>query len=345
MKKNIFLVLLLVFVLLTGCGKKPSAPPAPEPAPAAPVEEEKPQVGLYFTNRADNGFLYTLNRDTMEAAPAVEKKIHNPVFQDGSIYYLNTDLGQVICLSMESGEETVLAENVGWFRLEGENLLYGRLSADVTESYFSLLSLPSGESTLLLKGNYSLPALCNGWVYYSAEVDDAQNPENSTLEIRAYNCASGKTDVPETLSAERETVSRMYCVGDCAFYCVNGVDWHTLRDGARSEEPWGPYLSNQITPMFIEGDRVLYIFDGQCPDGRYRSRLCMQENGGETILLEGSEEGENIITQSRMAEDLWAIELHHAILSEDDGEIHHSFAYYLLTADGVLTPITGTDGE
>ena len=195
MKMKVMLVLLLVLVLLAGCGKKTEEPSAPaEPAaPAAPVEEAV--SGLYFANRADNHFLYELNPDTMEAVPFVEKQIYNPVYHDGNIYYLNSDLQQVICMDAATGAEVVAAENVGWFRLDGDYLLFGKLCADVIKSYFSVQKLPNGEPIELLEGNYSLPALCDGWVYYSAAVEDAENPDNSKLEICAYNCEKDKIEV------------------------------------------------------------------------------------------------------------------------------------------------------
>lgn len=342
MKMKSILALLLVFVLLAGCGSKTAEPSEPAEQPSTPAEPAAEAVsGLYFVNRADEGFLYELDPDTMAATPCVEKQIANPALYNGSLYYLNTNLQQIICMDVATGAEMVQAENVGWFRLVGGYLLFGKVCADVTESYFSVQALPDREVKELYSGNYSIPALCDGWVYYSAEVADAENPDNSTIEIRAYNCAKDETEVVETLSAARETVSRVYAVGNSAFYCVNNTDWHILSDGKLNETSWAAYLSEQVEPLYVDGDRMLYVFDGQCPDGQYRSRLCMQENGGETILLEGTEEGENVISATYMADGKWMVELHNAILQESDGQIHHTYTYYLLTAAGTLTPVTG----
>lgn len=341
MKLKAFLALLLAFVLLAGCGKKAEEPaPAPAEPSASPSPVEQTLSGLYFENRADNNFLYELNQNTMEAVPFAEKQIYNPIYHDGNVYYLNTQLQQVICMDAQTGAEVVAQENVGWFRLDGDYLLFGKLCADVSESYFSVQKLPDGEPEEIFSGNYSIPALCGGWVYYTETSE-----EGGTVSVCAYDCEKKqKTDV-ERFNAESEKVSRVYSVGDSAFYCVNDTDWHILSGGKLSEESWSAYLSEQVEPLYVDGSRMLYLFDGQCQDGIYRSRLCMQDNGAETVILEGAAEGENVVTASRLADGKWIVELHNAILNEVDGQIHHAYVYSLLTADGTLTPITGAGTE
>ena len=346
----LWLPLVLVLMLFSGCGKQEltetelNAPTETEPTQPllTPVDESV----FYFSNELEYGRLYSQRLDGTDLKLVADSYCYNVQQAGEAVYYQS---GEDLCIyHIPTGKASVLIEDVSTYTVDGEHLVYYLKLEEWYKSDVRYRNLKTGEDVSIeVIFDAGSCDIADGILYYNKYEQEYGNGLLCVCNLETLETI--------TVANEISSFHRLQAVPGGVYFEGVGADFTFAQYFASADGSVLKKVDVGLTAncqMFLESDGEAYcVYTAYDETGSECAIHRHNPDGSLTEILRGHDGG--YFTVHPLPAGRWlVVHTYYDGWSAEgsDGEYEnyiYRLAYYLMDADGEITPLdtTGENGK